>query len=109
MRRVLRWIDEQSDLVTMVYRFMAEPLPKSTGYPHALGSLAMFLFVVQLLTGGFLLVYYSPAPDHAYTTVQFINDKLPFGKVLRGLHHFAASGMMIAVGLHLLQVFFWGA
>ena len=57
----------------------------------------------------FLAVYYAPTPDHAYDSVQFIENQVTFGWFVRGLHHWGASGMMIAVGLHMLQVFLYGA
>lgn len=109
MRAILRWIDEQTGMVTSIRQFMEEPLAKGVGYPHVFGSLALFLFLIQMATGILLMTYYSPSPDHAYDTVKYITYVLPFGSFVRGLHHWAATGMMAAVGLHLLQVFLWGA
>lgn len=109
MRKLLAWIDEQTGLVSAIHHFMDEPLPERVGWPHVFGSLVLFFFTVQVATGILLMVYYSPSPDHAYATVQFITYKLPFGGFVRGLHHWSASAMMVALGLHLLQVFVWGA
>ncbi len=108
-RRILAWIDEQTQIVSMIKEFMEEPLAKGVGWPHVFGSAALFLFVIQVATGIFLMLYYSPSPDHAYETVQYINQKLLFGQLVRGLHHWGASGMLLMVGLHMLQTFFWGA
>jgi ubiquinol-cytochrome c reductase cytochrome b subunit len=44
----------------------------------------LFLILVQLATGVVLTMYYVPAPDHAYDSIRFIMDQLPFGAVLRG-------------------------
>ncbi|MDO8682666.1 MAG: cytochrome b N-terminal domain-containing protein [Armatimonadota bacterium] len=109
MRTILKWIDEQTDLITGVLKFMAEPLPAKVGWPHIAGSLVLFFFTLQVATGILLMAYYSPSPDHAYETVQFISYKLPLGGLVRGLHHWGASAMVIALGIHLLQVFLWGA
>ncbi|MDO8587168.1 MAG: cytochrome b N-terminal domain-containing protein [Armatimonadota bacterium] len=109
MRAILKWIDEQTDLISGIHRFMDEPLPEKVGWPHIFGSLVSFFFILQVTTGILLMVYYSPSPDHAYETVQYINYKLPFGGLVRGLHHWGASAMILALGVHLLQVFFWGA
>lgn len=109
MRKLLAWIDEQTGLVSAIHHFMEEPLPDGVGWPHIFGSLVLFFFIVQVATGILLMVYYSPSPDHAYETVQYISYKLPFGGFVRGLHHWAASAMMVALGLHLIQVFIWGA
>jgi ubiquinol-cytochrome c reductase cytochrome b subunit len=109
LRGILKWIDEQTDLISGIHRFMDEPLPERVGWPHIFGSLVLFFFMLQLATGILLMAYYSPSPDHAYETVQYISFTLPFGAVVRGLHHWGASAMIFVLGLHLLQVFFWGA
>ena len=109
MRKLLAWIDEQTGLITGIRNFAEEPLPEKVGWPHIFGSLALFFFIVQVATGILLMAYYSPSPDHAYETVQYITDTLPFGSFVRGLHHWTASAMMVALGLHLIQVFLWGA
>jgi len=54
-------------------------------------------------------VYYVPATDHAYDTVQYIQHEVWGGWFVRGLHHWGASAVMMAIGLHMLQVFFDGA
>ncbi|NIM05235.1 MAG: c-type cytochrome [Armatimonadetes bacterium] len=107
--KILRWIDEQTELVTFVKEFMEEPLAKGVGWPHVFGSAAMFLFVVQLCTGVLLMVYYVPSPDAAYESASFISRELPLGGLVRGLHHWGASFMLILVIIHMLQAFFWGA
>ena len=76
---------------------------------YTLGFASLALFLVQLVTGTVLALYYSPSPDHAYDSVQFIETQVTFGWFVRGLHHWGASGMVVAVGLHMLQVFLYGA
>ena len=109
VRAVIHWIDEQTGLVTLGREFMEEPLAKGVGWPHIFGSMAMFLFVVQACTGVLLMIYYVPSPDAAYESTAFISRELPLGGLVRGLHHWGASLMLIFVLLHMLQVFFWGA
>jgi quinol-cytochrome oxidoreductase complex cytochrome b subunit len=74
-----------------------------------LGSASLFLFVMQGLTGIFLTVYYVPSPDHAYDSIQFIMNGVPFGWLIRGIHHWGASLMVIFVFAHMLRTFFFGA
>ncbi len=61
------------------------------------------------MTGTVLALFYVPSPDHAYESVQYIQGTLPFGSVLRGLHHWGSSAMVVLVGLHLAVVFVLGA
>jgi ubiquinol-cytochrome c reductase cytochrome b subunit len=86
-----------------------EPIPGGASWIYVFGSATLFLFILQGITGMFLAVYYAPTPDHAYDSVQFIENQVTFGWFVRGLHHWGASGMVIAVGLHMLQVFLYGA
>lgn len=108
MRSIIRWIDEETGLITILRHFLEEPLPKGTGWAHVFGSVVLFLFILQGLTGAFMMIYYTPTPDHAYESIEFI-QRLPFGRIVRGLHHWGASAMVIFVGIHLVQVFLWGA
>ena len=61
------------------------------------------LISIQLLTGAFLTLYYAPTPDHAYESVRFISSTTP-GRLVRGLHHFGASFLVVFLVLHLLRV-----
>ena len=81
-----------------------KPLPKHINWLFSLGAMALFLLILQAATGAFLAIYYSPSPDHAYNSVTYITDEVPFGAFVRGLHHWGASAMVIVVFLHLLRV-----
>ncbi len=83
---------------------LRKPLPKHINLLFSLGSLAMFLLLLQAATGAFLALYYSPSPEHAHNAVTYISEEVPFGSFVRGLHHWGASAMVIIVFLHLLRV-----
>ena len=83
---------------------LRKPLPKHINLLFSLGSLAMFLLLLQAATGAFLALYYSPSPEHAHNAVTYISEEVPFGAFVRGLHHWGASAMVIIVVLHLLRV-----
>ncbi len=88
---------------------LRKPLPKHINLLFSLGSLAMFLLLLQAATGAFLALYYSPSPEHAYNAVTYISEEVPFGAFVRGLHHWGASAMVIIVFLHLLRVVLYGS
>ncbi|HVM50944.1 MAG TPA: cytochrome b N-terminal domain-containing protein [Candidatus Acidoferrum sp.] len=89
--------------------FLFKKLSAKTGWSATLGSLCVMLFLVQAVTGIFLALYYNPSPDKAYQSVDYIMQDVPLGTILRGLHHWGASAMVIAVVLHLLSNFFAGS
>ena len=107
--RLYAWLDSRLNLKSMEKTLLDEPIPGGASWIYVFGSATLFLFGLQAITGMFLAVYYAPTPDHAYDSVQFIENQVTFGWFVRGLHHWGASGMIIAVGLHMLQVFLYGA
>lgn len=107
--RFYEWLDSRLKLKSIERTLLDEPIPGGASWIYVFGSATLFLFLLQAITGMFLAVYYAPTPDHAYDSVQFIENQVTFGWFVRGLHHWGASGMVIAVGLHMLQVFLYGA
>jgi quinol-cytochrome oxidoreductase complex cytochrome b subunit len=89
--------------------FLEKRLPSDLGWSSTLGSLCLLLFVIQAATGMFLAMYYNPSPDKAYASIGYIMDGVYMGRVLRGLHHWGAGAMVIAVFLHMSTNFFSGS
>ena len=69
----------------------------------------MLLFGVMAVTGMFLAMYYNPSPDKAYQSIDYIMKDVPMGSLLRGIHHWGAGAMVLAVFLHMMANFFSGA
>lgn len=109
LRNACRWIEQRTGLETKVRDFLFEEIPASAGWPQVFGSVALFLFFTQALTGILLALNYAPTPGDAYSSVSYIVREVTGGKMIRGLHHWGASLMMITVVLHMLQVFLYGA
>jgi ubiquinol-cytochrome c reductase cytochrome b subunit len=84
-------------------------VPRGLGFWRALGAPLAITFAIQAVTGIFLALNYSPSPDHAYDSIRYIQKEVAFGAVLRGIHYFGASAMVILVLLHAARVFFTGA
>lgn len=106
--KVIDWLDERLGLQGIYSTVLDRKVPKVNWW-FTLGSASLFLFVMQTLTGIFLTVYYVPSPDHAYDSIQFIMTGVPFGWLIRGIHHWGASLMVIFVFAHMLRTFFFGA
>ena len=69
----------------------------------------MFFFIIQVFTGGLLAFNFAPTPGDSYNSVRYIMTELTGGRLIRGLHHWGASMMLIIVVLHMVQVFLYGA
>jgi quinol-cytochrome oxidoreductase complex cytochrome b subunit/mono/diheme cytochrome c family protein len=69
----------------------------------------LFTLVLQAVTGILLAMNYAPAVTTAWPSVKFIQDEVRMGWLIRAMHHWGSSAMVILMLFHLLQVFIWGA
>lgn len=73
------------------------------------GSLLLVLILLLFLSGVVMAFYYTPAPGMAYDSVDYAQFTVPFGVVVRGVHHYAWNGLLMVLGLHLARGFLVGA
>jgi len=106
--RLGNWIDERMGWRQVWDAIFLRKIPKVNWF-YTLGSASLFVAMNQAITGILLTIYYVPTPDHAYDSVQFITTEIPAGWLIRGLHHWGASAMVVLVVLHMLRVIFYGA
>src|SRR5512139_163035 len=106
--KLVTWLDERLGLQGIYSTVFDRKVPKVNWW-FTLGSASLFLFVMQVATGIFLSVYYVPSPDHAYDSVQFIMNGVSFGWLIRGIHHWGATLMVIFVFIHMLRTFYYAA
>jgi ubiquinol-cytochrome c reductase cytochrome b subunit len=106
--RLLHWLDARTRFRAARHVLLDEDIPAGTGWIFTLGSVLLALISIQLITGAFLTLYYAPTPDHAYDSVRFISSTAA-GRLVRGLHHFGASFLVVFLVLHLLRVVVLGS
>jgi menaquinol-cytochrome c reductase cytochrome b subunit len=103
------WLEERSGLVGGLRYFLFRKVPRETNWFHTLGSATLTAFIVQLVTGVILAMYYKPDPDRAYESIQYITNDLTLGWLVRGMHRWGASVFIILLFLHMGRVFLFGA
>lgn len=109
MVRIYDWLDERAGLRGQVRKALDEPIRGGARWAYVFGSTLVFLFVLQAVTGIFLAMYYVPSVDHAHASVAYIQKAVPGGALLRGLHYYGASAMIIIIVAHIAQTFLYGA
>jgi ubiquinol-cytochrome c reductase cytochrome b subunit len=107
--KLKQWLGERLNLRALKEMLLLEPIPGGAKIAYVFGSALLFVFVLQIVTGIFLMFYYAPTVDHAWESIRYIMEDVEFGFLVRGIHHWASSAMVILVLVHLLQVFIWGA
>ena len=79
-------------------------------YPtFRLGWLSTFMFVWETITGIFLMIFYTPSPDVAYSDMWNIMSNVPLGQLMRDMHRLGAEVMVAVVALHMLRTFITGS
>ncbi len=109
MTAISNWIDERVDLKQIRKALFDREVPSRLTWWHTLGSATLTVFAVQVITGIVLAMYYAPSPDHAYDSIRYLERGVLSGSMLRGLHHWGASAMVVLVVAHMIRVFTMGA
>ena len=108
LQRIWQWFDDRTGTSTLIGPILTHPVPRGAKWSYVFGSATLFAFLVQVVTGIALATAYVTSTADAYASLQFITHD-SFGYVLRGMHFYGASAMVLMVGLHMIQVFLIGA
>jgi menaquinol-cytochrome c reductase cytochrome b subunit len=105
----LAYLDERTGASPFLRGFLFRKVPKGTNWFYTLGSATMFAFVSQAVTGVFLAMYYEPDPTRAYTSAAHITNDLFLGELVRGMHRWGSTVMIVLLFLHMGRTFVFGA
>ena len=106
-KAVLSWLEDRLAL-SGIREFLTHksvPVHSATAW-YYFGGITLFLFVIQVLTGILLLLYYRPTPSEAYESVQFIMTRVHFGWLVRSIHSWSANLMILSAFVHMFSVVF---
>ncbi|HEX7528865.1 MAG TPA: cytochrome bc complex cytochrome b subunit, partial [Thermoanaerobaculia bacterium] len=109
MKRLFEFLESRAGLTSLWRAFADEAVPVRHAWLFTLGSAALAVFLVQFVTGFALALAYAPTPDHAWESVKAIQTRLFAGGLVRGLHHWGASAIVLFVALHMARTFVFGA
>jgi len=101
------WLDERLSISAVSAMAQKKEVPV---HRHSIwyyfGGMTLFLFVVQVVTGILLLLYYRPSSENAFESVQFIITEVQFGWLIRSIHSWSANLLIATLFIHLFSVFF---
>jgi len=83
--------------------------PKNFNFWYYMGSLALFVLVIQILSGIFLTMHYKPSADLAFASVEYIMRDVEWGWFIRYLHSTGSSFFFILVYLHMFRSLLYGS
>jgi len=107
---VLTWVDARFPMMATVKAHLTEYYaPKNFNVWYYFGSLALLVFVLQILTGIFLTMHYKPDANLAFASVEYIMRDVPWGWLIRYMHSTGASAFFICVYLHMFRGLLYGS
>ncbi len=105
--KIEKWLDERFDISGLKDYAMKKSVPKfRETIWYYFGGITLLLFVVQVVSGILLLMYYKGTEDLAYESVRYINAKVEFGWLVRSVHSWSANLMVLAAFIHMFSVYF---
>src|SRR5881392_750131 len=107
---LLTWIDQRFPLMETWRKHLTEYYaPKNFNFWYYFGSLALFVLVIQIVTGIFLTMNYQPHAAQAFASVEYIMREVPWGWWIRYMHSTGASFFFICVYLHMFRAMLYGS
>lgn len=108
--RIAAWLDDRfgTSKIKELAEHKTVPMHRYSVF-YYLGGMTLFFFLVQIVTGVLLMLYYRPGADEAFESVEFIMTTVPFGWLIRSLHSWSANLMVFFASIHLASVFFMKA
>jgi cytochrome b6 len=106
-KKLYGWIDERLQLEGLI-EFLGKkyvPVHRHSVW-YYFGGVSLFLFIIQVVTGILLLLYYKGSEDLAFESIKFIMSKVEFGWLIRSIHSWSANLMVLAAIVHMFSVYF---
>jgi len=108
--RLIEWVDARFPLTSLVKEHLSEYYaPKNFNFWYFFGSLALFILVLQIVTGIFLTMHYKPDAELAFASVEYIMRDVEWGWLIRYLHSTGASAFFVVVYLHMFRGLLYGS
>lgn len=108
LRQFWQWFDDRTGISEMIEPLAKHPVPPDSKWWYVFGSATLFAFMLQVVTGVGLAFLYQPSTDAAFDSLKYINSDT-FGHLLRSIHYWGASAMILLVGLHMIRVYIMAA
>ena len=104
-KKAFNWVDERFQITEIITFAKKKSVPKyRETIWYYFGGIALLLFIIQVITGILLLMYYKGTEDLAFESVHYISTKVNFGWLIRSVHSWSANLMILAVFIHMFSI-----
>ncbi len=106
---ILGWIEYRLPICSFLKHAASYQVPKNLNYAWNFGSLAGIALILQIITGIFLAMHYTPHVDHAFNSVERIMRDVNYGWLIRYTHAVGASFFFMVIYIHILRGLYYGS
>ena len=105
--KAAEWLDERTSLsaIRALLAHKTVPVHSATRW-YYFGGITLFLFMIQVITGILLMLYYRPTVSEAFESVRFIMTRVEFGWLIRSIHSWSANLLIFVAFIHMFSVVF---
>ena len=108
MSKVYDWFEERLEIQSIADDITSKYVPPHVNIFYCLGGITFTCFLVQVATGFAMTFYYRPTVAEAFASVQYIMTDVNFGWLIRSIHRWSASMMVLMMILHVFRVYLTG-
>jgi cytochrome b6 len=108
MSSVYDWFQERLEIQAIADDITSKYVPPHVNIFYCLGGITLTCFIVQVATGFAMTFYYRPTVTEAFASVQYIMTEVNFGWLIRSVHRWSASMMVLNMILHVCRVYLTG-
>jgi cytochrome b6 len=105
---VYDWFNERLEIQAIADDISTKYVPPHVNIFYCLGGITLVCFLIQFATGFAMTFYYKPTVAEAYTSVQYLMSDVSFGWLIRSIHRWSASMMVLMLILHTFRVYLTG-
>lgn len=108
MGKVYDWFEERLEIQAIADDVTDKYVPPHVNIFYCFGGIVFTSFIIQVATGFAMTFYYRPTVTEAFASVQYIMTEVNFGWLVRSVHRWSASMMVMTMILHIFRVYLTG-
>jgi cytochrome b6 len=108
MGKVYNWFEERLEIQSIADDISSKYVPPHVNIFYCFGGIVFTLFLVQVATGFAMTFYYRPSVADAFASIEYVITQVNFGWLIRSIHRWSASMMVLMMILHVFRVYLTG-
>lgn len=108
MSKIYNWFQERLEIQTIADDIASKYVPPHVNIFYCFGGITFVCFLIQVATGFAMTFYYRASVTEAFDSIQFLMTQVNFGWIIRSIHRWSSSMMVLMMILHIFRVYLTG-